>query len=76
MASEYLGIDFGGTMSYICFVVRYGEEVERYFDFYLRTPALPKEDVAKALLARGTNALKLEGERLFVKAQGYSTSVM
>ena len=47
---------------------RYGEQVENYLEVYLRTPGLPKEDVAKALLARG-NARKLAGERLLAKAQ-------
>jgi hypothetical protein len=60
----------------MCFVVRYGEEVEKYLDVYLKTPGLLKEDVAKALLARG-NARKLSGERLLAKAQqGYFASVM
>lgn len=37
-------------------------------EVYLRTPGLPREDVAKALLARG-NARKMAGERLLAKAQ-------
>lgn len=37
-------------------------------EVYLRTPGLPKEDIAKALLARG-NARKVSGERLLAKAQ-------
>ncbi|PSR73013.1 hypothetical protein PHLCEN_2v11117 [Hermanssonia centrifuga] len=47
---------------------RYNEQVENYFEVYLRTPGLPKEDVARALLARG-NARRLSGERLLAKAQ-------
>ncbi|THH26388.1 hypothetical protein EUX98_g7801 [Antrodiella citrinella] len=46
----------------------YGEQVENYLEVYLRTPGLPREDVAKALLARG-NARKVAGERLLAKAQ-------
>ena len=42
--------------------------MENYLDVYLKTPGLPKEDMAKALLARG-NARKLSGERLLAKAQ-------
>ncbi|KAJ3478900.1 hypothetical protein NLI96_g9437 [Meripilus lineatus] len=47
---------------------RYGDQVENYIDVYLRTPGLPKQDMAKALIARG-NARKLAGERLLAKAQ-------
>ncbi|KAI0791067.1 hypothetical protein C8Q75DRAFT_759179 [Abortiporus biennis] len=47
---------------------KYGEQVENYFEVYLRTPGLPRGDVAKALLARG-NARKTAGERLLAKAQ-------
>jgi hypothetical protein len=47
---------------------RYGVEVENYLEVYLRTPNLPKEDVARALLAR-SNARKAAGERLITKAQ-------
>lgn len=46
----------------------YGEQVENYLDVYLRTPGLSKDDVAKALLARG-NARRLSGERLLTRAQ-------
>ncbi|KAF8991309.1 hypothetical protein BDQ17DRAFT_1255018 [Cyathus striatus] len=47
---------------------QYGQEVENYLEVYLRTPGLPKEDVARALLARG-KARKLGGERLLAKAE-------
>ncbi|KAE9401840.1 hypothetical protein BT96DRAFT_1017942 [Gymnopus androsaceus JB14] len=47
---------------------QYGPQVENYFDVYLRTPNLPKEDVVRALLARG-NARKAEGANLLEKAQ-------
>ncbi|TCD62325.1 hypothetical protein EIP91_007065 [Steccherinum ochraceum] len=46
----------------------YGEQVENYMEVYLRTPGLPREDVAKALLARG-NARKAAGDKLLSKAQ-------
>ncbi|KAF4586299.1 hypothetical protein EYR40_010307 [Pleurotus pulmonarius] len=46
----------------------YGSEVENYLEVYLRTPNLPNEDVAKALVARG-NARKATGEKLLIKAQ-------
>ncbi|KAH9953480.1 hypothetical protein BC827DRAFT_1146062 [Russula dissimulans] len=32
---------------------QYGSVVEDYLDVYLRTPGLPKDDLAKALIARG-----------------------
>jgi len=41
--------------------------VENYLEVYLRTPGLAKEDISKALLARG-NARKEGGERLLEKA--------
>ncbi|KIK66352.1 hypothetical protein GYMLUDRAFT_239320 [Collybiopsis luxurians FD-317 M1] len=47
---------------------QYGAQVENYFDVYLRTPNLPKEDIVRALLARA-NARKAEGESLLAKAQ-------
>ncbi|KAG5650388.1 hypothetical protein H0H81_012400 [Sphagnurus paluster] len=47
---------------------RYGPEVENYLEVYLRTPNLPKADIARALLARG-NARKSGGECLLMKAQ-------
>ncbi|KAI0742948.1 hypothetical protein C8Q80DRAFT_943720 [Daedaleopsis nitida] len=47
---------------------RYGDEVENYLEVYLRTPGLERQDVARALLARG-NARKMAGERLLAKAQ-------
>ena len=47
---------------------RYGPDVENYLEVYLRTPDLPRTDVAKALLARG-NARKRSGDRLLAKAQ-------
>ncbi|KAM5530664.1 hypothetical protein V8D89_012814 [Ganoderma adspersum] len=46
----------------------YGDEVENYLEVYLRTPGLEKQDVARALLARG-NARKMASERLLTKAQ-------
>ena len=46
---------------------RYGAEVENYLEVYMKTPNLPKKDMAKALLARG-NARKAAGDRLLVKA--------
>ena len=47
---------------------RYSEKVENYFDVYLRTPGLPPDDIARALLARG-NARRIAGERLLARAQ-------
>ena len=47
---------------------RYGEEVEKYLEVYLRTPGLKNEELARALLARG-NARKSAGEKLLEKAQ-------
>ena len=49
-------------------IYSYGDEVENYLDVYLRTPGLEKQDIARALLARG-NARKMAGERLLAKAQ-------
>lgn len=49
-------------------LVRYGAEVENYMEVYLRTPDLPRNDVVKALLARG-NARKAGGENLIAKAE-------
>ncbi|KXN82398.1 hypothetical protein AN958_02603 [Leucoagaricus sp. SymC.cos] len=46
---------------------RYGDEVERYLDVYLKTPNLPKTKVAKALLARA-NARKACGDKLLAQA--------
>ncbi len=70
-------IDLGSkTLLPLCFVIRYGEEVENYLDCSFKTPGLPKEDVEKALFARG-NARKSSAERLFAKAQqGYFAVVM
>lgn len=48
--------------------VRYGQEVENYLEVYLKTPGLAKEDISKALLARG-NARKEGGEKLLDKAR-------
>lgn len=42
--------------------------MENYFDVYLRTPGIRREDMARALLARG-NARKRGGEKLLSKAQ-------
>ncbi|KAF7360763.1 hypothetical protein MVEN_00808300 [Mycena venus] len=47
---------------------QYGPEVENYMEVYLRTPDLPRNDVVKALLARG-NARKAGGESLIAKAE-------
>ncbi|KAF9456903.1 hypothetical protein BDZ94DRAFT_1176681 [Collybia nuda] len=47
---------------------RYGPDVENYLEVYLKTPDLPKADIAKALIARG-NARKSGGEGLLAKAQ-------
>ncbi|KAJ7123748.1 hypothetical protein C8R44DRAFT_831289 [Mycena epipterygia] len=47
---------------------QYGTEVENYMEVYLRTPDLPRNDVVKALLARG-NARKTGGENLIAKAE-------
>jgi hypothetical protein len=47
---------------------RYGSDVENYLDVYLRTPGLSKENVARALLARG-NARKTASEKLSLLAQ-------
>jgi hypothetical protein len=49
-------------------VFSYGPDVENYLEVYLRTPDLPKMDIARALLARG-NARKSGGEALLAKAQ-------
>lgn len=46
----------------------YGPDVENYLEVYLKTPGLPKADIARALLARG-NARKSGGEALLAKAQ-------
>ncbi|KAJ7092432.1 hypothetical protein B0H15DRAFT_833910 [Mycena belliarum] len=47
---------------------QYGTDVENYMEVYLRTPDLPRNDVVKALLARG-NARKAGGEDLIAKAE-------
>ncbi|RDB17685.1 hypothetical protein Hypma_001198 [Hypsizygus marmoreus] len=54
---------------------KYGAEVENYLEVYLRTPNLPKEDIARALLARG-NARKSGGERLLAQAQQDFSTVL
>ncbi|KAG7441240.1 uncharacterized protein BT62DRAFT_908730 [Guyanagaster necrorhizus] len=46
---------------------QYGDDVENYLEVYLKTPNLPREDVARALLARG-KARKLAGDKLLEKA--------
>ncbi|KAJ3559048.1 hypothetical protein NP233_g11361 [Leucocoprinus birnbaumii] len=46
---------------------RYGDDVERYLEVYLKTPNLPKSKVAQALLARA-NARKAFGDRLLAQA--------
>ncbi|KAF8647574.1 hypothetical protein AX16_006613 [Volvariella volvacea WC 439] len=47
---------------------QYGSEVENYIDVYLKTPNLPKSDIARALMARG-NARKAASDRLLARAQ-------
>jgi hypothetical protein len=47
--------------------VRFDAVVEHYLDVYLRTPNLPKQDMARALLVRG-NARKEAAERAIMKA--------
>ncbi|KAF8900469.1 hypothetical protein CPB84DRAFT_1815399 [Gymnopilus junonius] len=47
---------------------QYGPDVENYLEVYLKTPGLSKEDMTKALLARG-NARRRGGEKLLAKAQ-------
>ncbi|KAI0246589.1 hypothetical protein BJV78DRAFT_1297892 [Lactifluus subvellereus] len=46
---------------------QYGSVVEAYLDVYLRTPDLPKDDIARALVARG-RARKGAGQRLLLMA--------
>lgn len=46
---------------------RYGNAVEDYLDVYLRTPNLPKDDIARALVARG-RARKGAGQKLLLMA--------
>ncbi|KAI0282237.1 hypothetical protein BC826DRAFT_1065780 [Russula brevipes] len=46
---------------------QYGSVVEDYLDIYLRTPGLPKDDIARALVARG-RARKDAGQRLLLMA--------
>ncbi|KAH9976596.1 hypothetical protein BGW80DRAFT_1436025 [Lactifluus volemus] len=46
---------------------KYGGVVEEYLDVYLRTPDLPKDDIARALVARG-RARKGAGQRLLLMA--------
>ncbi|KII90118.1 hypothetical protein PLICRDRAFT_40319 [Plicaturopsis crispa FD-325 SS-3] len=47
---------------------QYGDDVEKFLEVYLRTPGLTKQEMAKALLARG-NARKAAGDKLLVKAK-------
>ncbi|KAI0041668.1 hypothetical protein FA95DRAFT_1565151 [Auriscalpium vulgare] len=47
---------------------QYGHEVESYLDVYLRTPGLPKADIARALLVRG-KARKEASHRLRLQAE-------
>ncbi len=46
---------------------QYGDDVESYLEVYLKTPNLPNQDVARALLARGM-ARKSAGDKLVAKA--------
>jgi hypothetical protein len=46
---------------------RYGNAVEDYLNVYLRTPDLPKDDIARALVARG-RARKGAGQKLLLMA--------
>jgi hypothetical protein len=57
---------------FFMWVRRYNTDVEKYLEVYLRTPDIPKEDVVKALLARG-NARTRAADDLLAKAkQGQS----
>ncbi|KAI0309909.1 hypothetical protein OF83DRAFT_1253057 [Amylostereum chailletii] len=47
---------------------RYDHQVEEYLDTYLRTPGLPQDDVAKALVARG-KARKDAAQMLLMRAE-------
>lgn len=47
---------------------RYGEEVERYLDVYLRTQGASGEGAARALVARG-KARREAGQRLLTHAE-------
>ena len=46
---------------------RYGNVVEDYLDVYLRTPDLPKDDITRALVARG-RARRGAGQKLLLMA--------
>ncbi|KAF9449680.1 hypothetical protein P691DRAFT_790625 [Macrolepiota fuliginosa MF-IS2] len=46
---------------------KYGDDVERFLDVYLKTPNLPRTSIAKALLARA-NARKASGDSLLAQA--------
>jgi len=46
---------------------RYGNVVEDYLDVYLRSPDLPKDDITRALVARG-RARKGAGQKLLLMA--------
>ena len=52
----------------LIFYFRYGAEVESYLEVFLKTPGLPKTDVARAYVARGS-ARRAAGEKLLLKAQ-------
>lgn len=47
---------------------KYGEDVEKYLEVYLKTPGLAKEDVKRVLIERG-KARKQGGEQLLEKAK-------
>ena len=49
--------------------------VEDYLDVYLRTPDLPKDDIARALVARG-RARKGAGEKLLLMASRGQCSLL
>lgn len=55
------------TLCCVCSSCRYGDAVEEYLEVYLRTPDLPKDDVARALVARG-RARKGAGQKLLLMA--------
>lgn len=48
--------------------------VENYLDVYLRIPDLPKDDIAKALVARGRARKGAEQKLLLMASQGPSHS--
>jgi len=51
---------------------RYGGVAEDYTDVYLRTPYLPKDDIAKALVARGRARRGASQRLLLLASRGLS----